>query len=86
MKFKYFSGVNRYDNNKPSQNTSNNSMKIPKNWINCPSVAAMSVADSFVTFKTPLDDKYNNKLAIVKRFNPQMVFGHVYQVLDNVEL
>jgi len=56
--------------------------------MNCPNIAITSVANSFVAFKTPLDDKYNNKIAIVKRFNPQMVFRHMwsYQVFDNIKL
>lgn len=63
-------------------------MQIPNNWMNCPNIAIMSAANSFVTFKTPLDEKYNNKIAIMKRFNPQMVFRHMcsYQVLENVHL
>jgi len=88
IKFKYFAGVNRYGHNRSNQGTSNNSLQIPKNWMNCPSIATLSVADSFVTFKTPLDYKYDSKIAIMKRFNPQMVFSHMYsyQVLDNIEL
>jgi len=40
-----------------------------------------------VTFKTPLDDTFNNKIAAMERFNPQMVFRHMasYQVLDNIK-
>jgi len=53
--------------------------------MNCPPIAISGIANAFVAFKTPLDYKYDNKIAIDKRFNPQMVFRHMfsYQVLLN---
>jgi len=67
--------------------TSNKNRWVPSNWINCPSIATLSVANSFVTFKTPLDNTFNDKIAVMERFNPQMVFRHMasYQVLDNIK-
>jgi len=51
--------------------------------MNCPPIATSDIANSFVVFKTPLDYKYNSTIAFRKRFNPQMVFQHMfsYQVL-----
>ncbi|XP_022160011.1 mRNA-capping enzyme-like isoform X1 [Myzus persicae] len=80
------SGVNRHGRNGSSQGSSNNNTQIPKNWTNCPSMAIMSIADSFVTFKTPLDDKYNNKIPFMKRFNPQMVFSHMCSYQQSIGL
>ncbi|XP_060867803.1 mRNA-capping enzyme-like [Metopolophium dirhodum] len=80
------SGVNRYGHYRSSQGTSNNSRQIPKNWMNCPSIATFSVADSFVTFKTPLDYKYDSKITIMKRFNPQMVFSHMCSYQQSIGL
>jgi len=58
---------------------------IPHDWMNCPPIAISGIANAFVVFKTPLDYKYNNKIAIHKRFGPNMVFQHMfsYQVLPN---
>ncbi|XP_015365520.1 PREDICTED: mRNA-capping enzyme-like isoform X1 [Diuraphis noxia] len=80
------SGVNNYGPYRPRQITSNNNLKIPKHWMNCPNIAITSVANSFVAFKTPLDDNYNNKIAIMKRFNPQMVFRHMWSFQQNIGL
>ncbi|XP_003247784.2 mRNA-capping enzyme-like isoform X2 [Acyrthosiphon pisum] len=76
------SGVSRYGR---PRRKSNSSSKIPRKWKNCPNIATLSVANSFVTFKTPLDDTFNNKIAVKKRFNPQMQSIGLWIDLTNTE-
>ncbi|XP_025208338.1 mRNA-capping enzyme-like isoform X2 [Melanaphis sacchari] len=64
-------GVNRYNRYRSNRESSKNN-KIPNYWINCPPIATSGIANAFVAFKTPLDYKYDNKLAIKMRFNPEM--------------
>lgn len=39
-----------------------------------------------MVFKTPLDYKYNSKIAIHKRFDPKMVFQHMFSYQQSIGL
>ncbi|XP_050063197.1 mRNA-capping enzyme-like [Aphis gossypii] len=71
------SGVNRYGHYRSDQGKRKQN-RIPNDWMNCPPIATSGIANSFVVFKTPLDYKYNSTIAFHKRFNPQMVFQHMF--------
>ncbi|XP_026813257.1 mRNA-capping enzyme-like isoform X1 [Rhopalosiphum maidis] len=79
------SGVNRNDHNRSNKGSSKKN-KIPNDWMNCPPIAISGIANAFVAFKTPLDYKYDNKIAIDKRFNPQMVFRHMFSYQQSIGL
>ncbi|KAF0727432.1 mRNA-capping enzyme-like, partial [Aphis craccivora] len=60
--------------------------RIPNDWLNCPPIATSGIANSFVVFKTPLDYKYNSTIAFHKRFNPKMVFQHMFSYQESIGL
>lgn len=49
--------------------------KVPKGWMDCPSVSLQIICDKFVAFKTPLDYKYDNKVPVSNAFDVEMFFS-----------
>lgn len=49
---------------------------IPERWLYCPRKAFTVVADKFLAFKTPLDDKFDSQVRDEHLFSPQMVFAY----------
>lgn len=47
---------------------------IPPRWLNCPRKSSSLVAQRFLAFKTPLDEKYDAQVPVENRFNPKMLF------------
>lgn len=47
---------------------------IPNRWINCPQKSNNIIADKFLAFKTPLNQRFNNKMSDEYYFHPEMVF------------
>jgi len=47
---------------------------IPPRWLNCPRKSSSLVAQRFLAFKTPLDDKYDSQVPVENRFSPKMLF------------
>jgi len=47
---------------------------IPPRWLNCPRKSSALVAQRFLAFKTPLDEKYDEQVPVENRFNPAMLF------------
>jgi len=52
---------------------------IPPRWLNCPRKSDGLVANRFLAFKTPLDDKYNDQVPMESRFGPMMLFNSMKQ-------
>lgn len=51
--------------------------KIPEGWLDMPPTSLTIITDTFVAFKTPLDQKYNNRVPVKKRFNTEMLFSTI---------
>ena len=49
---------------------------IPERWLHCPRKAFTFVADKFLAFKTPLDNKFDSQVGEEHIFTPQMVFSY----------
>jgi len=47
---------------------------IPPRWLNCPRKSSSLVAQRFLAFKTPLDERYDSQVPIENRFGPKMLF------------
>lgn len=54
----------------------NDSGPIPKRWLNCPMKCDEFVLNKFVTFKTPLSEKFDEKVQ-QNVFYPSMIFDYV---------
>ncbi|GAB0087241.1 mRNA-capping enzyme [Sergentomyia squamirostris] len=46
---------------------------VPDRWLNCPRKSFGFVADRFLAFKTPLDDRFDGQLPVEALFSPDMV-------------
>lgn len=44
---------------------------LPGRWLNCPRKSDGVIADRFVAFKTPLDEKFDDKMSIEKQWAPE---------------
>lgn len=44
---------------------------LPNRWLNCPRKSDGVIADRFVAFKTPLDDRFDDKLPVEKQWAPE---------------
>lgn len=54
----------------------NDSGPIPKRWLNCPMKCDEFVLNKFVAFKTPLSEKFDEKVH-ENVFYPSMIFDYV---------
>lgn len=48
---------------------------IPPRWLKCPRKSASLIGSRFLAFKTPLDEKYDDQVAVENRFTPNMLFN-----------
>lgn len=49
-------------------------MSIPKGWIGCPKNANSLIVSKFMTIKTPLDSRFENKIPFNEHFPPENIF------------
>lgn len=47
---------------------------IPPRWLNCPRKSSSLIGNRFLAFKTPLDERYDEQVAVEHRFSPGMLF------------
>lgn len=47
---------------------------LPDRWLRCPRKANNVIANKFLAFKTPLDEKFNDQISLGFRFTPAMLF------------
>lgn len=47
---------------------------VPNRWLTCPRKSDALIADKFLAFKTPLDDRFNSKIQSEYLFTPDMLF------------
>lgn len=59
---------------------------LPGDWLFCPKLPNSVIADYFLPFKTPLDSKFNQKVAEEDRFQPLMIFQHAKSMNKNIGL
>lgn len=50
---------------------------IPNRWLHCPRKSDSLIADKFVAFKTPLDERYNDQMTLDCIFPPEMIFSYM---------
>lgn len=64
----------------------NDSGPIPKRWLNCPMKCDEFVLNKFVAFKTPLSEKFDDKVH-ENVFYPSMIFDYVktYYKVGNIQ-
>lgn len=48
---------------------------IPNRWLNCPRKSSELLDKKFLAFKTPLGNKFNDKVPEANRFTPAMLFA-----------
>ncbi|RWS31627.1 hypothetical protein B4U80_08533 [Leptotrombidium deliense] len=52
---------------------------VPPRWLRCPRKGEI-VANKFIPFKTPLDDKYNNEVPNECTWDPKMFFSYCHNL------
>ncbi|UJR26354.1 hypothetical protein I4U23_007687 [Adineta vaga] len=57
-------------------NQAYDSQDIPARWIDCPRKSAI-IAEKFIAFKTPLDDRYKNSIEKGKHWTCQMLIKNI---------
>lgn len=56
-----------------SRNRSSNPGPVPDRWLHCPRKSNGFIADRFLAFKTPLDERFDSQLPVEACFSPDMV-------------
>ncbi|KAF5300294.1 hypothetical protein FQA39_LY11151 [Lamprigera yunnana] len=57
-------------------NKRDHSGSIPNRWLNCPRKAEGLIVEKFLAFKTPLNEKYDDKVPPKCRFPPSMILDY----------
>ncbi|XP_059617366.1 mRNA-capping enzyme [Phlebotomus argentipes] len=56
-----------------SRNRGSNPGPVPDRWLHCPRKSDGFIADRFLAFKTPLDERFDSQLPVEAYFSPEMV-------------
>lgn len=61
---------------------------LPARWLRCPRKSLELIGGKFLAFKTPLDQKFDDKIDAAFRFPPSMVFSSMksYKVRKNSKM
>lgn len=59
---------------------------IPNRWLNCPRKSEKIIADKFIAFKTPLNNKFNDQMPLECIFSPKMIFDYVKTIKQKLGL
>ncbi|CAG2101565.1 unnamed protein product, partial [Medioppia subpectinata] len=68
-----------YANSRPTMSSSHGRsngqpLSLPPRWLKCPRKGDL-IADKFIPFKTPLDDKYKSQIPATDLFTPRMLIS-----------
>uniref|UniRef100_A0A1L8DGW7 mRNA-capping enzyme n=1 Tax=Nyssomyia neivai TaxID=330878 RepID=A0A1L8DGW7_9DIPT len=56
-----------------NRNRSTNPGPVPDRWLHCPRKSDGFIAERFLAFKTPLDERFDTQLPVEASFTPEMV-------------